>query len=134
MHFLNSVLLCTSIIIDIEDIIASPMNMTVCRTQRMEVEFGCFVRRNGVNITAIDWQMLVEGEFQSVQGIPRHVTDNSITGDTITGILRITDVVMDDDGNQYRCSPTNATVSDIATLTVLGKSNIKGGCKFYEAT
>ena len=75
-----------------------------------------------MNITAVNWQILVEGEFHSVQGIPRHVTDNPIAGDVIIATLRITDVIMDDNGNQYRCSPTNAIVSDIATLTVLGKS------------
>ena len=125
---LNSVLLCTSIIIAIEDIISSPTNMTVCRAQSTIVEFGCIVLRNGVSITAADWQILVEGEFQSVQGMPRHVTDSSITGDVIFGILRVTDVVRDDNGNQYRCSPTNATVSDIATLTVLGKSIVYTYC------
>ena len=125
----------TSIVIVIETIILSPMSMTVCRTQTTRVEFSCAIARGGVNITAIDWQILVEGEYQSVQGMPRHVTHSAISGDTIFGTLRVTGVIMDDDGNQYRCSPTDATVvSDIAILTVLGKDVIKGACGFYEAT
>ena len=98
------------------------MNTTVCLTHNTEVEFDCLVDRNGMNITAVNWQILVEGEFQSVQGIPRHMTNNPIAGDIIVATLTINDVIMDDNGNQYRCSPTNAIVSDIATLTVLGKS------------
>ena len=84
-----------------------------------------------MNVTAVNWQMLVEGEFQSVQGKPRHVTENSIVGDSITGLLRVTDVIMDDDSNQYRCSAGTA-ISAIATLTVLGKTIIKGGHKFMK--
>ena len=98
------------------------MNMTVCRTQRTEVEFNCLVIRNGVNITALQWQILIEGDFQSVQGMPRHVTENAMAGDTTTGVLKVIDVIMNDNGNQYRCSPTETTVSGIATLTVLGKT------------
>ena len=98
------------------------MNTTVCHTASTEVEFNCLVRTNGMNITAVNWQILVEGEFQSVQGLPRHMTNNPIAEDVIVATLTITDVIMDDNGNQYRCSPTNAIVSDIATLTVLGKS------------
>ena len=96
--------------------------MTVCRTQRAEVQFICVVNLNGVNITAVQWQILVEGDFQSVQGMPRHMTENAMAADVITGTLEVTDVIMNDNGNRYRCSPTQTTMSGIATLTVLGKT------------
>ena len=101
------------------------MNITVCRTQRTEAKFTCVLDRYGVNITAIHWQILVRGEFISVQGMPpRHMTGNAIIGDIITGLLTLIGVIMNDNGNQYRCSPTETTMSGTATLTVLGKSII----------
>ena len=99
-----------------------PKDVTVCRTQTTEAEFTCVVDRNDVSITAIDWQILVGEEFQLVQEMPRHVIESSITADIITGVLTVTDVMMNDNSNQYRCSPTETTMSDIVTLTVLGKT------------
>ena len=113
---------CTSVIIAIVEFILRPRDVTVCRTQMTEAEFTCIVDRHDVNITAVHWQMLVEREFQLLQEMPRHVIESSTTVDIITGVLTVTDVMMNDNGNQYQCSPTETTMSGTATLTVLSKS------------
>ena len=94
----------------------------MCRTQITEARFTCVVDSLGVNITAIDWQILVGGGFQLVQNLPRHETNSGIVENIITGLLIVTDVIMNDNGNQYRCLPTETTISDTATLIVLGKT------------
>ena len=100
-----------------------PMDVTLCLTQSRTEVFSCEANRNGMNITTIDWSVSVGGEFQSLQGISRYVTESSILSitDDISGRLRVTDVSENDNGNQYRCEITPIYISNVATLTVAGK-------------
>ena len=87
--------------------------------------FICLINRgSNVNIDSIGWYISVGGgQFESVEGRPRHMIDSSTTGVTlITGELTVTNVTENDNGTQYRCQPNNATlISNAANLTVLSK-------------
>ena len=106
------------------------MDVTLCLTQSRTVLFTCEADRNGVNITTVNWSVSDGGDFQSVQGRSQYVTESIILvlGDEITGALRVTDVSENDNGNQYRCEITPTNISNVATLTVIGKIIIYMHC------
>ena len=96
------------------------MNVTVCLTQSTTATFTCIVNRGTSQITTVSWQILTGGEFISVSGRPRHMSNSALNGNTITDTLIVTDVSVNDNSAQYRCEPTDTVISNIATLTVIG--------------
>ena len=101
------------------------MNGTVCLTQSTTASFTCVVEvvdREILGITDAGWQIYVgRRRYIPVSERSGHTTDENVNGDIITDILTITNVLVDDNGAQYRCQPVIGGVSsDDATLTVLG--------------
>ena len=86
--------------------------------------FSCVINRgSNVNVNSIGWYISVGGgEFESVEGRPRHIIDSVIAGNIIiTGTLVVIDVSVNDDGTRYRCQPNNSNlISNVVTLSVLG--------------
>ena len=100
-------------------ITTQPVNSTVCVGE--SASFTCVVDRNGgVPITATGWQIF-DIAFISVIGRYRHMTSATINGDIITDVLTVSDVMLSDDGAQYRCRPTDDETSNIVFLNVIGK-------------
>ena len=97
------------------------MDVTLCLTQSTTANFTCEVDGGSSQITSAHWQILSGGDFISVVGRPRHMSNASLIGNILTDILTVTDVSVSDNGTQYRCQPTSTVNSTIATLTVLGE-------------
>ena len=104
-----------------------PMNVTVCLSQNTTANFTCVVDVQRTGITSAGWQLLLvdEGFYTTVVGRLRHMLDpRSLvmnTGTIITETLTITDVSVGDNGTKYRCRPVDDVISDVVTLTVIGK-------------
>ena len=110
-----------SCIINVVVIITQPMNVTVCLTQSTTASFTCVVDRGGLSITNAEWHLLTSRGYRSVIGRSRHMVDPVTNNDTITDILTVTDVSMNDNGVLYRCEPDNNVTSRSVTVTVLGE-------------
>ena len=108
-------------IINVVNITTHPTNVTVCLTESKTATFTCVVDRGSTSITNANWHILVGGAFISISGRPRHMDDHSVTGNTVTDTLTVTDVSVNDNGVLYRCEPFGNVLSNIATLTVLGE-------------
>ena len=108
-------------IINVVIITTQPTNDTVCLTESTTATFTCVVDRGGLPITSVGWHILVGGVFVSTLGRERHMSDPSITGDTVTDTLTVTNVSVNDNGALYRCEPFGNVFSNNATLTVLGE-------------
>ena len=122
-------------IINVVTITTQPTNDTVCLTQSTTATFTCVVDRRGIDITNADWRILVGGAFLSVDGRARHMDDPIVlTNDTITDILTVFNVSVNDNGAQYRCEPFGDVISDVATLTVLGEITYNLSIIKYDST
>ena len=108
-------------IINVVTITTCPTNVTVCLTESTTATFTCVADRGSTSITNGGWNILSRGTFISVTGRDRHVDDPSVTGNTVTDTLTITNVSVNDNGALYRCEPFGNVFSNIATLTVLGE-------------
>ena len=106
-------------------IMTEPMNVTVCLSQSTTANFTCVVNGGSRNITTAGWQILDVDIYILVTGRARHILDPKTTStntDTIlTETLTITDVSLSDNGAKYRCRPVDDVISDVVTLTVIGK-------------
>jgi len=75
----------------------------------------------GLPITSVTWLILDGGVLNSTNDKPHHSGETLTSGNMTTGRLRVTNVLMNDNGAQYQCSPAVGVVSDPAFLTVLGE-------------
>ena len=108
-------------IINVVTITTQPINATVCLTESTTATFTCVVDGGGTGITSAGWDILFRGTFISISGRDHHMSDSSVTGDTVTDTLTVTNVSVNDNGALYRCEPFGNVFSNIATLTVLGE-------------
>ena len=108
-------------IINVETITTHPTNVTVCLTENTTATFTCVVDRGGTGITTANWHILVGGRFIPTLGRDRHMSGSSVTGDTLTDTLTVTNVSVNDNGTLYRCEPSRTVFSNNVTLTVLGE-------------
>ena len=106
-------------------ITSQPRNVIVCLSQTTTANFTCVVNAGSIGITSVGWNILVEEIYVSVVGRPRHMVDirtSVVNTDTvITETLTVTDVSLSDNGTKYRCQPFGDMISDVVTLTVIGK-------------
>ena len=109
-------------------IATQPVNSTVCVGEG--ASFTCVVDRDGgVPVTAAGWQ-LFDVAFIPVVGRDRHMTNATMNGDIITDVLTVSDVLLSDDGAQYRCRPLNDDeTSNTVFLNVIGKDMYV--CMYY---
>ena len=102
-----------------------PMNVTVCLSQSTTANFTCAVYVTRTSITSAGWQILVGVNYITVIGRDRHMLDPRSeivnTGTIITETLTIINVSVSDNGAKYRCRPVDNVISDVVTLTVIGK-------------
>ena len=102
-----------------------PMNVTVCLSQNTTANFTCVVDGGSRMITTAGWQILDDDIYLSVVGRPRHMIDprSAIVniGTIVTETLTIINVSVSDNGAKYRCQPISGVISDVVTLTVIGK-------------
>ena len=126
-----------SCIINVVVITTQPTNVTVCLTQSTTATFTCVVDRGGIAIFTAGWRILESGAYVSLpdNGKPHHMINRSldVNEDTVTDILVITDVSVDDNGALYRCQPFNDEISMPVTITVLGEVAIYLSCSYKQA-
>ena len=108
-------------IINVVTITTHPTNVTVCLTESTTATFTCVADRGSTSITTANWHILDGEIFISIAGRDRHMDDHSVTGNTVTDTLTVTDVSVNDNGALYRCQPLSNVFSNNATLTVLGE-------------
>ena len=120
--------------INVVTITTQPTNVTVCLTESTTATFTCVVDRGDTGITTANWQILDGGTFIPVFGRDRHMNDPSITGDTLTDTLTVTDVSVNDNGALYRCRPLGNVFSNNATLTVIGEITYNLSIIKYDST
>ena len=102
------------------------MNVTLCLSQSTTANFTCVVDAGMTGITSTGWNILVGRFYVAVVGRAHHMVDPitlvTNSGDTIvTETLTVTDVSVSDNGAKYRCEPLGDVISDVVTLTVIGK-------------
>ena len=124
-------------IINVVVFTTQPMDVTVCLTQSTTATFTCVVDRGGIAIFTAGWHTLESGRYVLVpdNGKPRHMVNRSVdvNEDTITDILIVTDVSVNDNGTLYRCQPLNDEISMPVTITVLGEVAIYLSCPYKQA-
>ena len=108
-------------IINVVTITTHPTNVTVCLTESTTATFTCVVDRGDTGITTANWHILDGEIFIPTLGRDRHMSDSSVTGDTVTDTVTVTNVSVNDNGALYRCQPLSNVISNNATLTILGE-------------
>ena len=103
------------------NITTQPSNVTVCTGG--DAVFTCILTGPSIttgDITTAGWQRKGSNFFLSVSGRHRHIINPTITNDTLTDTLTVTNVSHEDDGVPYRCMVTNRLTSSDVWITVIG--------------
>jgi len=108
------------------------MNITLCVPQSDTAIFTCVVDPMGSSSTGVTWVIRDDnGALVTIVNRPHHNVETLSNGN-ITGILRVTNVTMNDNGAEYLCSPVFGVASDPAFLTVLGEIIIISSINTYK--
>ena len=121
-------------IINVVTITTHPTNVTVCLTESRTATFTCVVDRGGIGIANAGWHILDGEIFVSTLGRDRHMSAHSVTGNTVTDTLTVSNVSVNDNGALYRCEPTRDVISNNATLTVIGEITYNLSIIKYDST